>query len=408
MKLLWLSHFIPFPPRGGSRQRSFNLIRQISAKYETHLIALNMQGETPQRSEEYASELRRYCAEVQIWEPPYPWRGAQWWGQLAFSPFYRLHYGARALWSPALGQRWQSILDDHPGALVHFDSIDLAMYFPPAANFHKVLNHHNCESAMAERRSDKEQNPLKRTYLRQQSGKLKRLEQEVCHQFDVNLTVSELDAQTLKARNPHAECRVVENGTDTEYFHPSDAQTEPDTLVFAGGLSWYPNISGIRFFVREIWPLLKQQRPAIKLYLAGRSPAAAVKDMAQSDSAIELVPDPVDIRPWVWKASVFICPIIDGGGTRLKILDALALGKAVVSTTIGAEGLEVRSGEHLLVADEPQDFATQVSRLLHDDGLRRQLAMRGRSAVEKLYSWTVIGSHLEQAYKWALEQNPAG
>lgn len=406
MKLLWLSHFIPFPPRGGSRQRSFNLIRQISSKYETHLYALNMQGETRQRADEYASELRKYCAEVQIWEPPYPWRGVRWWGQLAFSPFYRLHYGSHALWSSELGRRWEGILAAHPGALVHFDAIDLAMYFPPAANFRKVLNHHNCESAMAERRSEKENNPLKRGYLRQQAGKLKRLEQQVCEQFNVNLTVSELDTHTLQERNPQAHCHVVENGTDTDYFHPSGAAPEPKTVVFAGGLSWYPNISAIRFFVREIWPILKQKCRGIKMYLAGRSPVQSLVLLAQADPAIELIADPVDIRPWIWKASVFVCPIIDGGGTRLKILDAMAMGKAIVSTTIGAEGLDARHGREILIADRPDDFAAQVLRVLQDDQLRGQLAAQGRSLVERRYGWGVITSHLEQAYQCALDAKP--
>lgn len=397
MKLVWLSHFIPFPPRGGSRQRSFNLIRHISAKYETHLVALNMQGETRERAAEYASELRKYCAEVEIWDPPYRWRGARWWAQLMLSPLYRHPYGSRALWSPALGRRWEGFLAKHPGALVHFDSIDLALYFPPAADFRKVLNHHNCESAMAERRAEKEPNPLKRVYLRGQARKLKRLEQEVCHQFDVNLTVSELDTRTLLERNPRAQCHVVENGTDTEYFHPSETPPEPNTIVFAGGLSWYPNISGIQYFARDIWPLLKKQCPGIRWYLAGRSPAASVIQVAKSDPDITLVPDPEDIRPWIWKAAVFICPIIDGG-TRLKILDALAMGKAVVSTNIGCEGLDVKPGKDVLVADTPQDFAGRVLRALQDEALRKQLGMNGRALVERLYSWEVIAGHLDQAF----------
>ena len=402
MKLVWLSHFIPFPPRGGSRQRSFNLIRHISAKYETHLVALNMQGETQERAAEYASELRKYCAEVEIWDPPYRWRGARWWAQLALSPFYRHPYGSRALWSPALGRRWEGFLAKHSGALVHFDSIDLALYFPAAAGFRKVLNHHNCESAMAERRAEKESNPLKRAYLRGQARKLRRLEQETCHQFDVNLTVSELDTQTLQARNPQAHCHVVENGTDTEYFHPSDVPTEPNTLIFAGGLSWYPNVSGIRFFVQQIWPILKQKCPGIRLYLAGRSPARAVVELAQSDPAIDLIADPEDIRPWIWKASVFICPIIDGGGTRLKILDALAMGKAVVSTTIGAEGLDVKPGEHLLVVDTPAAFAGSVAQALGDDGLRQRLGTCGRVFADRLYGWDAISDHLDDAYLRAI------
>jgi glycosyltransferase involved in cell wall biosynthesis len=408
MKLVWLSHFIPYPPRGGAFQRSFNLVRYISRKYETHLVALNMQGAPPQRAVEYAKELRNYCAEVEIWEPPYPWRGLRWWAQLALSPFYAQPYGCRALWSPSLGKRWEAVLAKHPASLVHFDSIDLAMYLPPASDFRKVLNHHNCESAMAERRALTEPNPVKKVYLWQQARKLLRLEQELCHLFDVNLTVSELDKQTLLARNPRAHCHVVENGTDTDYFHPSETPPEPNTIVFAGGLSWYPNVSGIQYFARDIWPLLKRQCPGIRWYLAGRSPAEAVIRIAKSDPDITLIPDPEDIRPWIWKAAVFICPIIDGGGTRLKILDALAMGKAVVSTTIGAEGLDLKPGEHLLVADKPEDFGREVSRAVMDEKLRRALGASGRALVNGLYSWQVITRHLEAAYSSALDRGKRG
>jgi glycosyltransferase involved in cell wall biosynthesis len=171
-----------------------------------------------------------------------------------------------------------------------------------------------------------------------------------------------------------------------------------DELTFAGGLSWYPNVSEIQYFARDIWPLLKRQCPGIRWYLAGRSPAEAVIRIAKSDPDITLVSDPEDIRPWVWKAAVFICPIIDGGGTRLKILDALAMGKAVVSTTIGAEGLDVKRGEHLLVADKPEDFGREVSCAVMDEKLRRALGASGRALVNGLYSWRVIGEHLEDAY----------
>ena len=405
MKLLWLSHFIPYPPRGGARQRSFNLIRHISRKYETHLLALNMQNESRARVAEFTSELKKHCAEVEIWDLPYAWRGARWWMQLALSPFYQHPYGCRALWSPELGRRWAAVLDKHPEALIHFDSIDLALYLPPAAQHRKVLNHHNCESAMAERRAQMEPNPLKKAYLWQQARKLRRLEETLCHQFDVNLTVSELDKQTLLARNPRAHCHVVENGTDTDYFRPSEAPPEANTIVFAGGLSWYPNVSGIQYFARDIWPLLKKQCPGIRWYLAGRSPAESVIRVAKSDPDIELIPDPEDIRPWIGKGAVFICPIIDGGGTRLKILDALAMGKAVVSTSIGIEGLDARPDVGVLVADKPQDFATEVARALANNELRQQLGRNGRALVERLYSWTVIGNHLDKAYIRALSRS---
>jgi glycosyltransferase involved in cell wall biosynthesis len=408
MKLVWLSHFIPFPPRGGSRQRSFNLIRHISAKYETHVVALNMQGETQERAAEYAIEFKKYCAQVKIWEPPFRWRGARWWGQLVLSPFYRHPYGSRALWSPELGRRWESVLAKHPGALVHFDSIDLALYFPPAAGFRKVLNHHNCESAMAERRAQREANSLKKAYLWHQARKLRRLEEQLCHHFDVNLTVSELDTQTLRERNPQAHCQVVENGTDTEYFHPSEVEPEPNTLIFAGSLDWYPNISGIQFFARDVWPHVQSQRPAVRLYLAGRKPAPWVVQWAAREPQVKLVADPEDIRPWVAHAAVFICPIVDGGGTRVKILDAMAMGKPVISTTVGCEGLEVWNGENIVIADAPLDFGAKTLQMLRDKGLRDLIAAQGRALVERMYSWDVIGERLHRVYESVVSQQACG
>lgn len=399
---------MPYPPRGGSRQRSFNLIRNISQKYETHLIALNMQGESEDRAAEYTAELKKHCAEVEIWQPPYSWRGARWWAQLAVSPLLQQHYAANALWSPLLDGRWRTVLHEHPGALLHFDSIDLARYVPAAVDFKKVLNHHNCESAMAARRATKESNPLARAYLWHQSRKLCCLEERLCHQFEVNLVVSQLDAQTLLRRDPQAHIHVVENSTDTEYFHPSDALPEPNTLVFAGGLSWYPNVSGIRFFTREIWPLLKQQYPDIRLYLAGSRPAPSIVGLAESDPTVVLVSDPEDIRPWVARAAVFICPIIDGGGTRLKLLDAMAMGKAIVSTSIGGEGLKVKHEENILIADTPRAIASEIGRALESSSLRKHLGEAGRALVEKEYSCEVVGRKLEGAYRCAIAGGSCG
>ncbi|MBZ5544877.1 MAG: glycosyltransferase family 4 protein [Acidobacteriia bacterium] len=406
MKLVWLSHFVPYPPRGGAHQRSYNLIRHIASKHETLLFAINLEGHSPQLISEYSKELKKHCAEVEIWDLPHRWRGARWWAELALSPLYRHPYGSRTLWSPELGRRWEAVLGRHPGALVHFDSIDLALYLPPAARFKKVLNHHNCESAMAERRAEKEPNPLKRAYLRQQARKLRRLEQEACHLFDVNLTVSELDKRSLLESSPRAHFHVVENGTDTGYFSPAEAVPEPKSVVFAASLNWYPNLSAVRFLGWEIWPRLKSQCPGIRLFLAGQKPPKWLVQWAEQDPEIVLVANPVDIRPWMARGAVFVCPILDGGGTKLKILDALAMGKAVVTTAIGCESLEVKHGENILVADTPEDFARQVLRLLGDEALRKQLGACGRALVEELYSWEVIGRHLEQAYQYALKGGP--
>lgn len=403
MRLLWFSHIVPFPPRGGNRQRSFNLIRQASKSWEIFLVAFNLQGYGSKSRRDYADELRKYCEKVEVWELPRPWRGVQWWAEMSLSPLFRAPYTCRAFWSAELAARWEQTFQDWGGALLHFDSPDLALFATGASNFRRVLNHHNCESAMAHRRARVEPNPIKRAYLKSQVQKLARLEEELCHLFEVNVVVSELDGQTLQARNPKAHVHVVENGTDTNYFFPGRSEEEPRSLIFAGSLDWYPNLSGLHFFVREVWPRVRRQCPNVRLYLAGKNPSRSVFHWARNDPNVVVIADPDDIRPWLARAGVFICPILDGGGTRLKILDAMAMGKPVVSTPVGCEGLRVKHGENILVADTSDDFANEVLRVLQNEPLRQNLGAAGRSLVEKAYDWGIIGEQLEEAYRCALD-----
>ncbi len=402
-KLIWFSHFVPFPPRGGSFQRSFHLLRHVSESYEVHLVAFNLHNASAAQLEEYRQELGRFCARVDIWELPVRWRSAAWWMRLGWSPFSRAPYSCQALWSPQLLDRWKQLLQETRPSLVHFDSIDLGLYFFQPAPCRMVLNHHNCESAMMARRAEKEGNPLARAYFRHQAQKLQRMERELCHRFDANVVVSQQDGEQLRSLNSRAHVHVVENGTDTDYLAPIPGAEEPDSLVFAGSLRWYPNLSGLDFFFREVWPLLKQRRSQLRLYLAGRDPASSLLRWTRRDASITLVPNPEDIRPWVARGAVFICPILDGGGTRLKILDALAMGKAVVSTTIGCEGLQVTPGENILVADSAGDFAAEVLRGLENPELRRRLGQAGRTLVERQYNWSALAGHLLRAYDCQLE-----
>jgi glycosyltransferase involved in cell wall biosynthesis len=402
-KLVWFSHFVPYPPRGGSFQRSFHLLRHVARDFEVHLVAFNMHRANPTQLEEYRRALGQFCAQVDFWELPVAWRSAAWWARLGFSPFFHAPYTCHSLWSRELDDSWKRLLEQAQPSLVHFDSIDLGLYFFEHPAWRLVLNHHNCESAMIARRAEKEGNPLARIYLRHQAGKLQRLEKELCHRFHCNVAVSEQDRRHLLSLDPRAHVHVVENGTDTDYLAPVPGAEEPDSLVFAGSLRWYPNLSGLEFFLNQVWPLLKQQRPQLRLCLAGRDPSDSFIRWAQRDPSITVVPNPEDIRPSVARGWVFICPILDGGGTRLKILDALAMGKAVVSTTIGCEGLQVTPGQNILVADSPRNFAAEVLRVLDSPELRRHLGQAGRALVERQYNWSALAAQLRQAYTCALE-----
>jgi glycosyltransferase involved in cell wall biosynthesis len=403
MKLIWFSHFVPFPPRGGNLQRSFNLIRQASRSHEIHLLALNLQGERRVQTEEYAGALGQYCESVEICDLPFPWRGARWWFEAAASPAFSRPFSSRALFSKTILGRWELLLKTRPDALLHFDSIDLALYADSARNFRKVLNHHNCESAMANRQAANEKNLIQRMYMRQQAAKLAGDERRLCASFNVNIVVSDQDRKLLEAIQPDGRYYLVENGVDTEYFKPAAADPEAHSAIFTGLLRWGPNISAMEFLVRSVWPRVKERFHDARLYLAGKNPPARVLAWPKEDSSIAVIPNPEDMRSWLARASVSVCPILEGGGTRLKILDALAMGKPVVSTTIGCEGLRVTSGQDILLADEPLEFAAQIMQLFENADLRRRIGVAGRHLVEQRYSWMVIGRQLEKAYASALE-----
>jgi polysaccharide biosynthesis protein PslH len=402
MKLLWFSHFIPYPPKGGAAQRSFNLLRHASRTYEISLIAFNLHAHLRPSLDEWGRELEKYCANVEFWEMPIRWKSPGWWARAGISPLDETPYGCRSFWSPPLATKWKVTLQRHPGALVHFDSIDLALFAGAAAGLRKVLNHHNCESIMAKRRAAKQSNPLKSAYLRSQGHKLAQLESKWCPSFDVNIAVSQVDVRSLQSQSPAAHFHVVTNGTDTDYFRPVAMEEEVNSLIFAGSLRWYPNISALRYFVQHVWPLVKQRCPGVRFYVAGMKPSDSLVRWLECDPNIAVVPDPEDIRPWLARASVVVCPMIDGGGTRLKILDAMAMAKPVITTSVGCEGLRVKHGEDILVADAAEDFATMVSVALGSKALRQRVGIAGRALVEDGYSWRSIGTHLEEAYRCAL------
>jgi len=401
MKLIWLSHFIPYPARGGAAQRSFNLIRQAAARYQVTLVAFNRPRQDTHLLEASRAEFEKVCHRVEFLELPETWKGARWWAQLAMAPLYRMPQSCVAYASHALASRWRVLLAEQPEAIVHVDSSDLAVYLQDALGHPLVLNHHNCESSMAMRRSELEKNALKKMVLSHQARKQERLERDWLGRVTMNLTVSEEDTRRLRAITPGAEIAEVENGTDVEYFQARQELVEENTIVFAGSLRWYPNQSALLNFGREAWPILKQRRPGIRFIVAGQYPPEFLVKWAQADPQIEFVPNPPDIRPYIARGAVYVCPILDGGGSRLKLLDAMAMGKAIVSMSVGAEGLRYKAGQHMMIADRPEEFADAVIQLLEDRELRLRLGVAARQQVVDEYSWPVIGEHLAEAYAHA-------
>lgn len=258
------------------------------------------------------------------------------------------------------------------------------------------------------RRASVEPRWYARRFLAREATKLKQLETAASPRFGINIVMSPQDGNILRQMAPDVRLAVVPNGVDTGYFQPDGGEAEIPALIYAGGMNMFANRDAVMHFLGSVWPAIRQQIPGVRFFAVGQDPPAELRDMAGEDSGIDVTGYVSDIRPYARQAAVYVVPLRVGGGTRLKVLDAMALGKALVSTSIGCEGLDVTPGEHLLVADTPEDFASSVVSLLRDPARRRQLGAAARRLVMERYAWEIVGDRLLDAYDQAVAARGAG
>jgi len=238
-----------------------------------------------------------------------------------------------------------------------------------------------------------------KAFLAREARLLARLEQKTAGRYAVHLTVSELDADRLREIVPGARCHVVPNGVDVDFFAPSGAVEQPNSLVFAGRMNWYPNEHAMCAMLRELWPALKQRIPGLRLTIAGMNPTRSLHAAAAGDPDVRITGFVEEIRPLIAEAALYVCPIMDGGGTRLKLLDAMAMGKAIVATPLAAEGLDVRDGEELVISEFGEEFVAAVTALLADHQRRERLGQAARRKAVETYGWVSIGRDLFREYE---------
>jgi glycosyltransferase involved in cell wall biosynthesis len=257
-----------------------------------------------------------------------------------------------------------------------------------------VLFEHNVEYMIWKRLYEVEKRPWRRALLGLEWRKMRHYETKACARAGLTVAVSAADRALLAANAPGADIRAIGTGVDTTYFHPNGAVEAPATLVFTGSMDWYPNEDAIMYFIAAILPQLRQEVPGLSLAVVGRDPTDRLR-AACAAAGVQVTGTVADVRPYVAEAAVYVVPLRIGGGTRLKIFEALAMGKAVVATRVGAEGLPIVSGQHFLQADNPADFTQAVVTLLKDPGRRHTLGMAGRRLVEDRYSWTQVTRQFE-------------
>lgn len=389
LRILWVKAGPLLPANTGGRIRTWQMLRALHRENDVTFLALC----EPREEQAQQAGTLDYASRVEM----LPWEGAPRrsfiylagvLGNMVISslPFSLWRYRSRAMAKRLLEA-------DRSGK---YDLI-VCDFLTPAVNFaargfktRTVLFQHNIEAIILERMAATTQNPVARRLLKTQHRRMEKWEERFSRRFHGVITVSPDDSKV--ARECYGLTNVlgeVPTGVDPEYFatssHPS--ADDPPTVGFLGSMDWMPNIDGVAWFLKEVWPGLKQAVPSVRFLVIGRNPPAALRNLAANDAAVSFTGTVADVRPHLAKCHVTVVPLLAGGGTRLKILEVMAAGLPVVSTTVGAEGLPLVADRHLLIADTAETFGVQTMALLKDRAMADRLVEAARTEVVESHSW---------------------
>jgi polysaccharide biosynthesis protein PslH len=394
--MLWLNAGLLLPLDKGGKLRTWHLMRQLARRHDITYLSFT------EHSQPEADRLgmREVCTRLETVPRTDPAKGTLgFYLQAARYTVDGVPYAVAKYRSAAYRARLEALLAEE-----RYDAI-VCDFLPPLVNLPErlpcptILFTHNVEAEIWRRHAETATNPVSKILLGQQWSRMLRFEREALRRFDLVLAVSNADADTFERLYPGAlrsSAHVVQTGVDTQFFQPLGAPVRPAHIVFTGSMDWLPNEDGMQWFVRDILPLVRREEPAATLTIIGRSPTPAVKRLAE-EPGIEVTGRVEDVRPHVAAGAVYVVPLRIGGGTRLKIFEAMAMAKAVVSTTVGAEGLPVTPGRDVVIADDPARFAGEIVRLVRDTERRQRIEWEARRLVVEKYDWSAVAQDFEEA-----------
>jgi polysaccharide biosynthesis protein PslH len=386
MNILWVKAGGLVPPDAGGKIRSYNILRQLAKHHEITFFSFYA-AHANDVHEELAQFFQRVvCIPLNLPQP----RGA---GELlnyASHLFSQEPYNVTKYCRPVVRRRLRDLLQQTKYDVIVCDFIAAAGVIPWDWPCFKVLFAHNVEATIWERHYQVARNSLWKAVSRFEWKKMEAAERRYLQKADHVLAVSENDRKAFARFVNPRKLTVIPTGVDTDFFQPGGENEIPNSLVFTGSMDWLPNEDGIFYFASEIFPLILRQAPDATLCIVGRKPTRRLQDLASRLRKVRLTGWVEDVRPYLAECAVCVVPLRIGGGTRLKIFEAMSMAKAVVSTSIGAEGLPVKDHEHLLLADDPASFAECTLRLLGNGSLRTQIGQAARHLVEKNYDWSTV------------------
>jgi len=381
LKILVIDEEFPFPLNTGKRIRSYNLTKGLAQSHDLAYLAYG----TPD-SPGYVFLKDNGITPYTVVPPNRRQAGVGFYLKLFSNITSPYPYIVTSHYTAAFQSRLQRLIKQQKYNLVICEWTPYALYLRELEEVKSVIVAHNIESSIWQRYEEYEKNPFKKWYISIQRRKVEKYER-VCFRWANGATaVSELEAEQIRKWGVPYPVEIIENGVDREYFSSSDVEIDPHMLVFTGSMDWRPNQDAARYFVHDILPLIRRENPLTTVVLVGRKPPKMITELGKIEG-VTVTGTVDDVRPYIARAALYIVPLRIGGGSRLKILEAMSMKKAVVSTFVGAEGLRVTDGINILLGDTPKAFAEKVLACLRDTTLRARLAEKGRRLVKQHYDW---------------------
>jgi sugar transferase (PEP-CTERM/EpsH1 system associated) len=396
MHILWVKNELLHPLDKGGRIRTYEMLRRLRDHHRVTYIALDDGA----LSDEQRERAREYCDELVV----VPWRRAPLaGGRRLLAAFANLFSDLPFALAPYRSAAQARAIRERCAASANAVDVVVCDFLTPALNVPEglrcpvVLFQHNVEAMIWERRAKVATNPVVRRYMRTQWQRMRRIEREQCLRFDHVVAVSAEDAAVFRREYGVERVSAVPTGVDTDFFHPSGGiAPAAASIVFTGSMDWMPNEDGMAFFVEEVLPLIRREVSDATLTIVGRNPTARVRALAGTAPGITVTGTVPDVRPYLEEASVVVVPLRIGGGTRIKIYEAMGMERPVVSTTIGAEGLDVVDGEHIVLADDAAAFARETVALLRTPERAAQIGQRAAAHVRAHFGWASVAEQFAE------------
>jgi glycosyltransferase involved in cell wall biosynthesis len=399
LRILWVKAGKLLPVDTGGKIRSYNILLHLARHHEVTLLSYY----GGQRDATYDAEIQRELPRAQtIYTGALD--GSAFAQSLAYfgHMFHAAPFAVSKFTHPDVQRAVASHIKDKAFDVAVCDFLSASLNFSETLATPTVLFQHNVESALWQRMAATESNPARRFAYQIETKKMARYERRALSKFHHVIAVSEHDRQQMLAMEPACAISVVPTGVDTKkYSIAPPAPADPPRIVFTGSMDWEPNIDAVQYFCQEVLPSIRSQFPSAVFQIVGRNPHARVKQLASA--SVEVTGTVPSVGEYLRNATVVVVPLRIGGGTRLKIFEAMAMGKAVVSTSIGAEGLAVESGRDLVLADDAETLARSINLLLRDSALRRRYE-EAAARLAAQYDW----SHIEQRFTQVLQETIRG